>query len=64
MFVSETILDDVARRLGLSPTLVREMNFYGEGSVTHYGQTLEACQVGFAFHIPAERPSSDLLPLL
>lgn len=45
MFVSETILDDVAHRLGLNPTLVRERNFYGEGSVTHYGQLLEGCQL-------------------
>ena len=44
MFVSESILDDVAHRLGLSPTVVRERNFYGEGSLTHYGQLLDGCQ--------------------
>jgi len=38
MLFIEEILDRVARRLGLSPDLVRERNFYQPGDETHYGQ--------------------------
>ena len=43
MLVGEEIIDRIARRLGVSPDLVRERNFYREGECpdrnqTHYGQ--------------------------
>jgi xanthine dehydrogenase large subunit len=43
MFAIETILDVVARRLGLSLEQVRQRNFYGIGrnDVTPYGMTVE-----------------------
>jgi len=44
MLVIEEILDRVARRLGLSPEVVRERNLYrgtGETNTTHYGQQIE-----------------------
>lgn len=44
MLTVETIIDDVARKLGKDPLDVRKLNFYGsEGGrdVTHYGQTIE-----------------------
>ena len=41
MIVIEDILDRIARHLGLAPHLVRERNFYREGDVTHYGQTVK-----------------------
>jgi xanthine dehydrogenase large subunit len=43
MVIIETILDRVARQLGLAPEVVREKNFYhgsGETSTTHYGQEI------------------------
>jgi xanthine dehydrogenase large subunit len=41
MLVIEEILDQAARRLGLSPEEVRERNFYREGDSTHYGQPVK-----------------------
>ncbi|MDP9011326.1 MAG: xanthine dehydrogenase molybdopterin binding subunit [Pseudomonadota bacterium] len=43
MLVIETILDDIARTLGLDPLDVRRVNLYGhdERNVTHYGQVVE-----------------------
>jgi xanthine dehydrogenase large subunit len=41
MLVIEDIMDQAARRLGLPPEVVRERNFYREGNVTHYGQTVK-----------------------
>src|SRR5262245_43548693 len=44
MVVIEEILDRIARRLRLSPELVRERNLYrgtGDSNTTHYGQPLE-----------------------
>lgn len=43
MLVIEEILDGVARRLGLTPELVRERNLYhgsGETNTTHYGEKI------------------------
>jgi xanthine dehydrogenase large subunit len=41
MIVIEEIMDQASRRLGLAPDVVRERNFYREGDVTHYGQTVK-----------------------
>ena len=41
MIVIEDILDRIARTLGIAPHVVRERNFYREGDVTHYGQTVK-----------------------
>ncbi|HWF18157.1 MAG TPA: xanthine dehydrogenase molybdopterin binding subunit [Verrucomicrobiae bacterium] len=44
MLVIEEIIDRVARRLGLTPEIVRERNLYrgrGETNTTHYGQEIE-----------------------
>jgi len=44
MLIIEEIIDRVARRLGLSPEVVRERNLYrgkGETNTTHYGQEIE-----------------------
>ncbi|HTW67384.1 MAG TPA: xanthine dehydrogenase molybdopterin binding subunit [Bryobacteraceae bacterium] len=41
MLVTEDILDQAARRLGLPPELVRERNFYRAGDTTHYGQPVK-----------------------
>jgi xanthine dehydrogenase large subunit len=41
MIVIEEIMDQAARRLGLPPDVVRARNFYREGDVTHYGQTVK-----------------------
>ncbi|WP_232368493.1 xanthine dehydrogenase molybdopterin binding subunit [Azospira inquinata] len=46
IFAIETVLEDIARYLGLDPLEVRRANFYGstpeEGrNVTHYGMTVE-----------------------
>ena len=47
MIVIEDILDRIARTLGLPPHVVRERNFYREGDVTHYGQTVkDASRIG------------------
>ncbi|WP_374664077.1 xanthine dehydrogenase molybdopterin binding subunit [Ramlibacter sp.] len=43
MIVTEAILGDIARHLGLDALTVRQRNFYGttERNVTHYGMTVE-----------------------
>jgi xanthine dehydrogenase large subunit len=41
MLVIEEIMHQAARRLGLSPEIVRERNFYREGDTTHYGQPVK-----------------------
>jgi xanthine dehydrogenase large subunit len=41
MIVIEEIMDQAARSLDLAPDVVRERNFYREGDVTHYGQTVK-----------------------
>jgi xanthine dehydrogenase large subunit len=41
MLVIEEVLDRIARRLGLSPDIVRERNFYRPGDETHYGQPVK-----------------------
>lgn len=41
MLVGEEILDRVARTLSLPPHVVRQRNFYPEGSRTHYGQLVK-----------------------
>ena len=41
MLVIEDIMEQAARRLSLSPEVVRERNFYREGDVTHYGQEVK-----------------------
>ena len=47
MMVIEDLLDRIARTLHLPPHLVRERNFYREGDVTHYGQTVkDAARIG------------------
>ena len=45
MVVVESILARVAAHLKLPPELVRERNFYQDGDVTHYGQTLSDVRV-------------------
>lgn len=38
-------VDRIAQELGMTPRAVRRVNMYDEGDVTHFGQTLEGCQV-------------------
>jgi xanthine dehydrogenase large subunit len=40
MVVIEEVMDRIARTLGLPPHVVREKNFYREGGITPYGQTV------------------------
>jgi xanthine dehydrogenase large subunit len=40
MVVIEEVMDRIARTLSLSPHVVRERNFYHEGGITPYGQTV------------------------
>ena len=43
MFAIEYAIEDIARRLGVDPLLVRRRNFYGKGerNITQYHQTVE-----------------------
>jgi len=53
MLVMEEILDRVARRLGLSPEMIRERNLYrgkGETNTTHYGQEIEDNRLQTIWH--------------
>jgi xanthine dehydrogenase molybdopterin-binding subunit B len=45
MLVTETILSAVAESLQLPPEVVRQRNFYQNGDVTYYGQTMTDCLV-------------------
>ena len=53
MLVIEEILDRIARRLELSPEIVRERNLYrgkGESNTTHYGQEIEDNRIQSIWH--------------
>ena len=53
MLVMEEILDRIARRLGLSPEIIRERNLYrgkGETNTTHYGQEIEDNRLQTIWH--------------
>ena len=39
-------MEDIARVLNISATLVRERNLIVKGDETHYGQLLEECTLG------------------
>ena len=43
MLITEAIIDDIARQLGLTPDAMRQTNYYGPstGEVTPYGQPVE-----------------------
>ncbi|XP_031281562.1 xanthine dehydrogenase 1-like isoform X2 [Pistacia vera] len=43
MLIAENWIQRIAVELGKSPEEIREINFQGEGSITHYGQKLEFC---------------------
>ncbi|CAH1790691.1 unnamed protein product [Owenia fusiformis] len=45
LMVCENWISDVASKLGISQTKVREMNMYKEGDKTHYNQTIERCNI-------------------
>ncbi|MGZ4963005.1 MAG: xanthine dehydrogenase molybdopterin binding subunit, partial [Limisphaerales bacterium] len=53
MLVIEEIIDRVARKLNLSPEIVRERNLYrgtGETNTTHYGQEIEDNRIQTVWH--------------
>ncbi len=41
MVLIEDVMDHAARRLGLTPHVVRARNFYRDGDTTHYGQMVK-----------------------
>ena len=43
--VAEVVMDHLARAVGKSSAAMRELNLYKEGDTTHFGQTLDGCQV-------------------
>ncbi|KAE9585980.1 putative xanthine dehydrogenase [Lupinus albus] len=43
MLITENWIQRIAMELKMSPEEIREINFQGEGSVTHYGQQLQYC---------------------
>uniref|UniRef100_A0A2A4K8J0 xanthine dehydrogenase n=2 Tax=Heliothis virescens TaxID=7102 RepID=A0A2A4K8J0_HELVI len=43
MFGAESIIEDIAFKLGKSPDEIRRLNLYQENSITHYHQVLESC---------------------
>lgn len=45
IFIMETIMDNVAKALNLSPDAVRFANLYQQGQVTPYHQTLTYCNL-------------------
>ena len=45
IFIMETIMDNVAKVLGMSPDAVRFANLYQQGQVTPYGQPLTYCSL-------------------
>ena len=45
MVAIERIIDDIAAHLKRDPLDIRRVNFYQNGQVTHYGQTLEDCVI-------------------
>jgi len=53
MLIIEEIIDRIARRLGVSPELIREKNLYrgqGETNTTHYGQEIEDNRIQTIWH--------------
>jgi len=45
MMFAESWISDIARVCKISQTQVRELNFYSEGDVTHFNQTLDQCHI-------------------
>lgn len=45
MVISESIMDHLARAVGIEGETFREMNFYKEGDEVHFGQKLERWNV-------------------
>jgi xanthine dehydrogenase molybdopterin-binding subunit B len=45
MMVTEMFMDHVARTLGRPGHQIRQLNFYKEGDLTHFGMKLEKEQV-------------------
>jgi xanthine dehydrogenase/oxidase len=45
IFIMETIMENVAKCLSLSPDVVRFANLYQQGQVTPYGQPLQYCSL-------------------
>lgn len=43
MFGAESIIEDIAFKVGKSFDEIRRINLYAENSITHYGQVLENC---------------------
>ncbi|XP_027342144.1 xanthine dehydrogenase 1-like isoform X5 [Abrus precatorius] len=43
MLITENWIQRIAVELKMSPEKIREINFQGEGSVLHYGQSLQYC---------------------
>ncbi|MCH86343.1 xanthine dehydrogenase 1-like, partial [Trifolium medium] len=43
MLITENWIQRIAVELNMSPEVIREINFQGEGSLLHYGQILEHC---------------------
>ncbi|KAK7261545.1 hypothetical protein RIF29_27859 [Crotalaria pallida] len=43
MLITENWIQKIAMELKMSPEVIKEINFQGEGSVTHYGQQLQYC---------------------
>ena len=40
MIITNTLMDDAARALGMPSHVIQERNMYGEGSMTHFGQRI------------------------
>lgn len=45
VFFMETVMENVAKTLGVAPELVRQANLYQKGQVTPYGQPLPYCSL-------------------
>jgi len=50
LMIAEGVIDHVARHLGMAPESLREINLYGEGQKTHFGQVLDNCTIQRAWN--------------
>ncbi|MBZ5487752.1 xanthine dehydrogenase molybdopterin binding subunit [Halomonas aquamarina] len=57
MMIIEAAMDDIARHTGTDPLTIRKRNLYREGrNITHYGQTVDQCQL---LHTLIEKLETD-----
>jgi xanthine dehydrogenase/oxidase len=60
MFFAESIIDHIAKELGIDSNVVRVKNFYSNGQITHYNQLVSNFTVKDCWNEVLERSNHTL----